>query len=270
MVDDNMSVDSADDLATHIKNEVRKLKWLCVDDSKTENASSNQAPSLEAYLQKCDDNHKQLVETQHEIKHQVEELMVRMARVGSSDEPLVRTMQFEVTLRKADNCMLGLEVNKDRRRGDGSVVVDRIFDDGAVAAWNRQCTDRPIFVGDRIIGVNEFVAHAGFSSQQELLSECKRSRTLRLRIERDTTDWESMHTAAPSIPISYRSALPVLQAPPAPPAPPRRSLNKIPASMKQKHAGASTSNYFSYPTASRPSGRLRAEAEEFIPSLTPV
>jgi len=62
------------------------------------------------------------------------------------------------------------------------ITVDKIYDDGAVAAWNRQCTDRPILVGDRIISVNEFTAAE--HGPNALLQECKRSRTIRFSIER--------------------------------------------------------------------------------------
>jgi len=214
----NLTPINSDEIHSYIKSEVGKLKWLSLEDfwpdGKDTIFNSTMDVPLNYHLQKCGDNDRDLLATQKEIKAQVEELQGRLQKFEMIPEKEIKIKTFDITLRKADHSILGLEVNGDHSVGNGCIIVDQIYEEGAVAAWNRQCTDRPILIGDRIVGVNGYTAAEHGS--HELLRECKQSRTLKLRLERGLpyipTTVRSFGGAPPMLPNSAGSR-------PLPPSP---------------------------------------------------
>lgn len=61
---------------------------------------------------------------------------------------------FSLTLRRADNVPLGLDVRGDS--GEACLIVEAVRPGGAIEAWNRQCAGdtREIRTGDRIVKIN--------------------------------------------------------------------------------------------------------------------
>eukprot|EP00929_Paragymnodinium_shiwhaense_P026371 TRINITY_DN15702_c0_g1_i1.p1 TRINITY_DN15702_c0_g1~~TRINITY_DN15702_c0_g1_i1.p1 ORF type:complete len:521 (+),score=122.41 TRINITY_DN15702_c0_g1_i1:103-1665(+) len=93
--------------------------------------------------------------------------------------PYWQDFYFDFCLRKADGGSLGLGVNGD----DGvQLVVNDVAEDGAVAAWNRQCKDKDsakvVLPGDRIICVNGKHDAAGMKH------ECKEALLLKITVAR--------------------------------------------------------------------------------------
>lgn len=87
---------------------------------------------------------------------------------------------FSFALRKADGVALGLDLRPDKTH---KLRVHSIDPDGAVEAWNKQCSGGPaagkaIAVGDFIVGVN------GIESVDGILRECSEKQLLRLHILR--------------------------------------------------------------------------------------
>ena len=86
---------------------------------------------------------------------------------------------FSLTLRRADNVPLGLDVLGDC--GSSSLVVVAVRPDGAAEAWNRQCTgeSRMLWRGDRIVAVNDAVG------ARAIHEECLTKHLLRLTVQRE-------------------------------------------------------------------------------------
>lgn len=92
--------------------------------------------------------------------------------------PIVLVPAFMLTLRRADNVPLGLEVRGDS--GDKWLTVESVRPGGAVEAWNRQCVGdmREIRPGDRIININ------GAEDADGMREECLRKHLLRMTVQR--------------------------------------------------------------------------------------
>lgn len=75
---------------------------------------------------------------------------------------------FTITLRRADNVPLGLDVRGDA--GAPNLVVEAVRVGGAIEAWNRQCAGdtREIRAGDLIIKINS--AEDADSMREQCLS----------------------------------------------------------------------------------------------------
>lgn len=90
---------------------------------------------------------------------------------------------FTFTLRLADDHGLGIDVAA-ASAADEFLIVERVLNDGAVEAWNKQCLDgtmtslRAMQAGDAIVRVN------GKTDRQSILDECKDKLLLKLTIER--------------------------------------------------------------------------------------
>jgi len=85
---------------------------------------------------------------------------------------------FSLTLRRADNVPLGLEVAGDS--GQDHLIVEAVRLGGAVEAWNRQChgDEREIRRGDRIIMIN------GAKDADSMREECKKKHLLKMSVVR--------------------------------------------------------------------------------------
>merc|ERR1719253_1450083 len=85
---------------------------------------------------------------------------------------------FSLTLRRADNVPLGLDVAGDAETDN--LVVEGIRLGGAVEAWNRQChgDSREIRRGDRIIDIN------GAKDADSMKDECLNKHLLRMSVVR--------------------------------------------------------------------------------------
>eukprot|EP00930_Biecheleria_cincta_P046956 TRINITY_DN3247_c0_g1_i1.p1 TRINITY_DN3247_c0_g1~~TRINITY_DN3247_c0_g1_i1.p1 ORF type:complete len:411 (-),score=95.47 TRINITY_DN3247_c0_g1_i1:81-1313(-) len=88
------------------------------------------------------------------------------------------TPQFSMTLRRADNVPVGLDVKGE----DTCLLVERVRAGGAVEAWNRQCPGalREIKPGDRIIMINDVEDPEG------MRQECLTKHLLRMTVVRGT------------------------------------------------------------------------------------
>lgn len=89
---------------------------------------------------------------------------------------------FKFTLRKADNTVLGLEV--EREKMDRALLVKCVNKGGAVESWNKQCSEGPgfwkaVMPGDRIVQANKALGCAA------ILEEFKFRQLLRLVIVRE-------------------------------------------------------------------------------------
>lgn len=111
--------------------------------------------------------------------------------VPISQEPI----SFTVTLRKADDAGLGLQIS--REDSEDGLTVEGIVPGGAVEAWNRQCVgdfatgsigmfsaggpgpQRAVLVGDRITSVNGITRDA-----PKMAEECANQRLLRITVSR--------------------------------------------------------------------------------------
>lgn len=85
---------------------------------------------------------------------------------------------FSITLRKADDTELGLNV----RPVEKALLVEGILPDGAVEAFNRQCASsasRVVCVGDRITSVNSVA-----NDPEKMLEESKSKQLLKLTLSR--------------------------------------------------------------------------------------
>mmetsp|Transcript_107422 Transcript_107422/g.190239 ORF Transcript_107422/g.190239 Transcript_107422/m.190239 type:complete len:438 (+) Transcript_107422:39-1352(+) len=85
---------------------------------------------------------------------------------------------FMLTLRRADNVPLGLDVRGDS--GEKWLTVESVRPAGAVDAWNRQCAGdmREIRRGDRIININ------GSEDADSMREECLQKHLLRMTVQR--------------------------------------------------------------------------------------
>lgn len=105
---------------------------------------------------------------------------------------------FTLTLRRADNVPLGLDVRGET--GEPCLMVDAVRPGGAVEAWNRQCAGdtREIRPGDRIIMINSA------KDADAMREECLTKHLLRMTVFRGPN---------PAVPgISTSSAEPVTAA----------------------------------------------------------
>eukprot|EP00747_Dinoflagellata_sp_TGD_P199503 gnl/TRDRNA2_/TRDRNA2_72753_c0_seq1.p1 gnl/TRDRNA2_/TRDRNA2_72753_c0~~gnl/TRDRNA2_/TRDRNA2_72753_c0_seq1.p1 ORF type:complete len:474 (-),score=81.33 gnl/TRDRNA2_/TRDRNA2_72753_c0_seq1:159-1580(-) len=95
---------------------------------------------------------------------------------------------FTLTLRRADNVPLGLDVRGDA--GDKCLTVAQVKPGGAVEAWNKQCQGdaREVRVGDRIIMVNEK------EEAQAMREECRNKHLLKMTVLRGSSDVSSSST----------------------------------------------------------------------------
>jgi hypothetical protein len=91
-------------------------------------------------------------------------------------------LAFTFTLRKADGADLGLNVS--HHENDRSLRVEGVRPDGAVDAWNRQCSCstfayKTVLPGDTIVSVNGIT-----QDPAKMLEECRDRQLLKLAIER--------------------------------------------------------------------------------------
>eukprot|EP00416_Gambierdiscus_australes_P024914 CAMPEP_0171074496 /NCGR_PEP_ID=MMETSP0766_2-20121228/12176_1 /TAXON_ID=439317 /ORGANISM="Gambierdiscus australes, Strain CAWD 149" /LENGTH=402 /DNA_ID=CAMNT_0011531287 /DNA_START=107 /DNA_END=1315 /DNA_ORIENTATION=- len=119
---------------------------------------------------------------------------------GTSSQPAA--LPFTLTLRRADNVPLGLDVRGDT--GDSFLVVEAVRPGGAVEAWNRQCAGdmREIRAGDRIIAIN------GAEDADSMREQCLAKHLLRMTVIRGTGGGAEQPVAAPQpLQQSERSGL---------------------------------------------------------------
>jgi len=105
------------------------------------------------------------------------------------------TRMFSFTLRKADGTDLGLNVS--HTEDDKALTVEGVRPEGAVEAWNRQCTgstasEKAVCTGDRIVSVNGVI-----NDPIKMLEECRDRQLLKLTVVR--TDREAVATPKSSI-----------------------------------------------------------------------
>jgi len=86
---------------------------------------------------------------------------------------------FNLTLRRADNVPLGLELQPGIP-GDGGQLVEAVHPGGAIEAWNRQCAGdtREIRVGDRIVSIN------GHEDAESMWEDCRTKQLIRMTVLR--------------------------------------------------------------------------------------
>lgn len=90
---------------------------------------------------------------------------------------------FDFTLRLADDVGLGVDLAA-RVDGNQALVIQGVLQNGAIAAWNKQCYDgtskrfKSIFPGDAIVSVN------GKTEQLDMLHECQTKMLLKLTVFR--------------------------------------------------------------------------------------
>lgn len=113
------------------------------------------------------------------------------AAVGAGHQAQVPS--FSLTLRRADNVPLGLDVAGDS--DSDTLLVEGIRLGGAVEAWNRQChgDSREIRRGDRIIMIN------GSKDAESMRDECLNKHLLRMSVVRGPP---AEHGAAARAPTS--------------------------------------------------------------------
>lgn len=92
------------------------------------------------------------------------------------------TKMFSFTLRKADGTDLGLNVS--HTEDDKALTVEGVRPEGAVEAWNRQCTgstasEKAVTAGDRIVSVNGVI-----NDPIKMLEECRDRQLLKLTVVR--------------------------------------------------------------------------------------
>lgn len=93
--------------------------------------------------------------------------------------------EFGFTIRKADDCSLGLDVT--HTDDINFLLVTGVKSGGAMEAWNKLCVGGPaagkaVMPGDKIVKVN--VA----TTPLEMLSECRDKKLLKFRIQRGEVD----------------------------------------------------------------------------------
>lgn len=111
---------------------------------------------------------------------------------------------FAMTLRRADNVPLGLEVRGEF--GEQHLVVDAVRPGGAVEAWNRQCAgeSREIRKGDRIIMINNA------TDADTMREECVTKYLLRMTVATSAIDPAAVAAAAPGLVVSPPISAPTL------------------------------------------------------------
>mmetsp|Transcript_8934 Transcript_8934/g.24785 ORF Transcript_8934/g.24785 Transcript_8934/m.24785 type:complete len:462 (-) Transcript_8934:75-1460(-) len=106
---------------------------------------------------------------------------------------------FTLTLRRADNVPLGLDVRGDAT--DTNLIVKAVRPGGAIEAWNRQCAGdaREIRTGDRIILIN------GAEDAESMREQCLTKHLLKMTVLREP----------PAPPVAVEERLPAATAPAA-------------------------------------------------------
>jgi len=92
---------------------------------------------------------------------------------------------FGFTIRKADGCSLGLDINHTDM--GNWLHVTGIKPGGAIHAWNKQCMGGPaggkaVMPGDRIVKVNNA------TTPTEMLQECREQKLLKFMVQRGECD----------------------------------------------------------------------------------
>jgi len=133
---------------------------------------------------------------------------------------------FTLTLRRADNVPLGLDVRGEP--GDRCLIVEAVRPGGAVEAWNRLCAgdSREMRAGDHIVAIN------GAEDADSMHKECLTRHLLRMtvcRVSKPTT---------PQISSPFASATPAARSTLAPAATPGGTL-RVEAHEFVPQAGAS-------------------------------
>mmetsp|Transcript_136147 Transcript_136147/g.236650 ORF Transcript_136147/g.236650 Transcript_136147/m.236650 type:complete len:580 (+) Transcript_136147:77-1816(+) len=106
---------------------------------------------------------------------------------------------FTFTLRRADDVVLGLDVTHSD--AENFLHVKGILTNGAIQAWNRQCSGGPaagksVMAGDKIVRVND----AG--DVQSMLKQCKEKQLLKITVVRGEPEceindqWVDQHLAS--------------------------------------------------------------------------
>lgn len=104
---------------------------------------------------------------------------------------------FDFTLRLADNIGLGLDL-EPCTYGREALFVQGVLQNGAIAAWNKQCFDgfakRPksVWPGDAIVSVN------GKTDNSSMIHECKTQMLLKLTLFRPVWDAGPCFGAVPT------------------------------------------------------------------------
>lgn len=96
--------------------------------------------------------------------------------VPEASAPAAPAATFKLTLRRADNVPLGLDIRTGEE--DKCLVVEAVRPGGAVEAWNRQCAGdmREIRAGDRIVNIN------GSEDAETMRKECLDKHLLRMTV----------------------------------------------------------------------------------------
>jgi len=92
---------------------------------------------------------------------------------------------FGFTIRKADDCSLGLDVNHTDM--GNYLEVTGVKPGGAMQAWNKQCAGGPaagkaVLPGDRIVKVNSA------TTPDAMLQQCREQKLLRFTVQRGEVD----------------------------------------------------------------------------------
>lgn len=106
-------------------------------------------------------------------------------------------MVFTMTLRKADQTELGLNVSPIEN--NKVLYIEGIRPEGAVDAWNRQCAgsaqpEKSILPGDKIVSVNSEQYNA-----DKMLEECKDRQLLKLVIVRGDGPLPELTSSTPAV-----------------------------------------------------------------------
>lgn len=93
--------------------------------------------------------------------------------------------EFGFTIRKADDCSLGLDVTHTDQANH--LLVNGVKSGGAMEAWNKLCVGGPaagkaVMPGDKIVKVNLM------TTPEAMLRECRDVKLLKFRIQRGEVD----------------------------------------------------------------------------------
>lgn len=111
--------------------------------------------------------------------------------------------KFTITLRRADQVPLGLEVQGEN--GATCLTVSSVRPGGAIEAWNRQCAgdEREIRAGDRIVGINSA------DNADSMRAECLTKHLLKITVVRQSSHCDEMdegNDVAASVAVSAAEA----------------------------------------------------------------
>jgi len=120
---------------------------------------------------------------------------------------------FTITLRKADGVSLGLTISTDNGANEKTILIEEILPNGAMAAWNRQCSAegcssglsgpaRAVVKGDRIVSIN------GVSDDvPAMLKEVNSCRLLKMTISRGGASSGCPPQASSPLPQQHAGAI---------------------------------------------------------------